>query len=105
MERVSPLHSAETSARRVSSPSAAKTAACCRRLAALASPLGRDMFLDVLHLRRPTPIVHAERLGPAVGGNPVEARLGQAQQRAGGGLLEAELDQRWRLLRVVLVGI
>src|SRR5438309_1954566 len=59
------------------------------------------MALDVLHLLSPAAVIHAERLGAAVGGHLVEAGLGEQQYRPGRGLLEPELDQRGCLLRVV----
>src|SRR5947207_4403626 len=101
MERGSPPQSVVTSDRRVSSASAANTAACCRRFAALRSLPPRDMALDVLHLLGPAAVIHAEGLRTALCRDLVEARLGEDQQRPGRSLLQAKLDQRGCLLRVV----
>src|ERR1700694_6026105 len=101
MERGSPPDSVVTSDRRVRSPTAAKTAAWCRRFAVLVSLPMRDMALDVLHLLSPAAVIHTERFRTAGGGHFVEARLGEQQHSPGGGLLQPELDQRGCLLRVV----
>src|SRR2546421_9903294 len=101
MERGPPPDSVVTSDRRVSSPSAANTAACCRRFATPGSWPARGRSLDVLPLRRPAAVVHAERLRTALGRHLVEAGRGEQQQRPGRGLLQAKLDQRGRRLRVV----
>src|SRR5207247_7749175 len=86
-----PADSRATSARRVRSPSAAKTGAARARPAVAA--LGRDMPLDVLHLLRPAPLVHPEGLGAAGHRDAVEAGLDHAELRSAGDLLQAELDQ------------
>src|SRR5467141_2458259 len=101
MERGSPPDSVVRSDRRVSSPSAANTAAWCRRLAALMSLPMRDMALDVLHLLSPAAVIHTECLRAAVRGHFVEAGLGEQQQSSAGGLLQPELHQRGGLLRIV----
>src|SRR5262245_34232431 len=95
-----PLEASRTrSRRRVSSPSAANSGA-----ASLTCPvvgLAGDMAPDVLHLDRPAFGVHAERLVAATCGQPVEAGLDDGELRAFRRLLEPELDERRRLLRVV----
>src|SRR5882672_3045739 len=89
----------DTSASRVGSPSAVKMGATRARSAP------RDMPLDVLELRGPAVIVHAERLGPARGGDAVETRLDHGELRAAVLLLELELDQGGGLAGVVHFGI
>src|SRR5690349_2124004 len=89
--------------RRVSSPSAAKTGAAPRKAAEELAR--RDMALDVADLRAPTAVVHAEGLGAARGRQLVEAGLHHGQARALRGGLEAELDQRHRLGRVIDLGV
>src|SRR6267378_5635456 len=101
MERGSPPDRVVTSDRRVSSPSAAKSAAWCRRFAALVSLPLRDMALDVLHLLSPATVIHTERFRTALRGHLVKAGLGEQQHGPGRGLLQPELDQRGGLLRVV----
>src|SRR5437868_10166080 len=88
-----------TSASRMGSPSAVKTGATRARSAP------RDMALDVLELRGPAVVVHAEGLGAARCGDAVEARLDHGELCAAFFLLELEFDQRGRLLRVVHLGI
>src|SRR5579885_1225087 len=99
MEQGSPALSRATSARRVASPSAAKTGAwdvlCLRG----------DMALDMVHLLRPAALVHAKGLGAARGGDLVEAGFRDGQQRAAGGLLETEFHERGGLGRVIHEGI
>src|SRR4051794_20296602 len=85
---------------RVSSPSAAKSGAASRTWAT-ANALDRDMLLDVLELTGPAAFVHAERFVAPVRRQLVEARLGDGEQRAFLRLVEPELDERHRLLRVV----
>src|SRR5580704_1392053 len=63
------------------------------------------MDLDVLHLLRPTAIIHTKRLTPAVRGNFIEARLRKLQQRTSSGFLKFEFDQSGCFARVVLLGI
>src|SRR4029077_14451498 len=101
MERGAPPDSVVTSDRRVSSPSAAHTAARCRRFAALMSLPRRDMALDVLHLLSPAAVIHTERFRAAARGHFVEAGLGEQQQGFAGDLLWPELHKRRRLLRIV----
>src|SRR6185503_18023683 len=64
-----------------------------------------DMLRDVLNLDGPAAAVHAERLLAARGGEPVEAALDDAQQRAALGLLQLEHDQRRRLLGIIDRGL
>src|SRR5580704_928386 len=61
----------------------------------------RDMVLDVLHLLGPAAIVSVEGVEAAVCGKFVEARLGEHEQRATGGLLQPELDECGWFLRAV----
>src|SRR6185295_8983720 len=91
-------HSRATSRSRVRSPSAANTGAASVRLTALRR---LDMALDVARLLRPTPVVHPERLRAARRRDALEARLDDRESRALCHLLEAKLDQRRRLGRVV----
>src|SRR5579863_2946772 len=101
MERGSPAASAATSDSRVSSPSAANTAACWRRRAAPPSMPARDMAGDVLQLLGPAAVVHAQRIAVAVWRQLVEAGLDDRETRAAGDLLEVEFHQRRNLLRVI----
>src|ERR1700677_4706429 len=73
-----PLHNLESSESRVSSPSAANTAAFARAL------LRRlvDIGLNILHLLRPSAVVPEQRLGPAFGGNLVKAGLRYREQNS-----------------------
>ncbi len=88
---------------RVSSPSAANTAA---RVLSAAAALGiLEVLLDVLDLCGPAAVVHAIGLRAPVRGDLVEAALDDTQTRAVCRRLECELDQRLRLPRVVDVGI
>ena len=59
------------------------------------------MLRNVLHLLRPPFIVAQERLAPAMGGNLVEARLGDGEQRPGRNRLQPEFDESRRLGRVI----
>src|SRR6185503_2267218 len=100
MDCGSPLSSLPSTASRVSSPSAANTAA------RIFSALGRlccllDMLRDVSHLCAPAAVVHAERLSPTVARNPIEARLDDAQQGPCRSLLQRELNERRWFGRVV----
>src|ERR1019366_694911 len=94
-----------TSASRVSSPSAENVGARVCRLAALRLRRLCDMLLDVLHLRCPTALIHAECFGAAVTGDLVEAGLREHKQRAACGLLQPEFDESGRLLRIIYFGI
>src|SRR5262245_1779366 len=86
---------------RVASPSAAKAAA---RLFKAVERLGgiREKPFDIVHLDCPAALVHAERLVATVGGQFVEARLDDTQARPALGRLKHELDQRRRLLGIIL---
>src|ERR1700728_5001526 len=92
-----PLHNLESSESRVSSPSAAKIAAFARAL------LGRfsGIDLNVFHLLRPPTIVPEQRLGAPLGGNLVKARLRYREQSPTRSGLQAELNQRGLLLRII----
>src|SRR5690349_14317520 len=92
------------SPRRVSSPRAAKRGAASRT-GDLAAALGLDMTADVLHLLRPALLVHPERLGATIEWHAVEPGLHERERRPASGVLESELDERHRLLRVVDVGL
>src|SRR3989449_1916285 len=94
-----------TSFSRVSSPRAANIGAFLRRSRTPLSRLAGDMGLDVLHLLGPAAAVHPERLLASRRRDRVEAGLRDDQRRSRGRLLEFELDQSGRLLRVVLLGI
>ena len=73
MECGRPSLSLVSSDSRVSSPRAAKTGACVRRLVDERLGLLRDMVSDVLHLHSPAAIVLAECKVTAIGGQLVEA--------------------------------
>src|SRR5579863_4739189 len=77
MELASPEQSRATSARRVLSPSAAKTRARAFGLAVMRLRILCDMAVDVPHLFCPAAIVPAECLGTPVGGDAVKAGLGE----------------------------
>src|ERR1035438_1485034 len=64
-----------------------------------------DMAFNVLHLLRPTAVIPAECFRAAVARDLVEAGLREQKQRAAGGLLQLEFDERGRLLRIVRFGI
>src|SRR6185503_8880570 len=85
---------------RVSSPNAANSGAASRT-GGPAAVLALDMAADVANLRGPPVVIHAERLGTPVGGDLIEAGLDEREQRPIRGLLEAELDECRRLLRVI----
>src|SRR5262249_13685743 len=89
-----------TSVSRVGSPSAAKTGAASRNVSAALR--AGDMAFDVAQLLRPPVFVHAERLTAAVHGNPVESGLDDGQPRAVIVFVQPELDERRRLVRIVL---
>ena len=80
MEHGSPEHSLATRARRVLSPSAANTRARAFGLAVMRLRILCDMALDILHLFGPAAVVPAECFGAPVGGNAVEAGLGEYEQ-------------------------
>src|SRR5712671_4231243 len=105
MERGSPSLSFVIITRRVSSPRAAKTGAVASVLAVMTLCAFRDMVFDVLHLLGPATIIHAEGFEAAVAWDFVETRFREQQQRAGGGLLQSEFDERGCFLRVVFFGI
>src|ERR1700761_9009642 len=106
MERGWPSERLASSARRVSSPSAAKTGACIGQAAAgLRLELLGDIGFDVLHLLLPATFVLAESLFAAFARNVLEARLGHGEQRTRGNLLQPELNQRRRLGRIIDVGV
>src|SRR6516162_10413500 len=92
----------DTRRRRVSSPSAPKTAA-----EAVSATLGLALcgcgkvFLDKLHDDRPALFVFRKRLRAAREWNSIEAGLGHCQLDAAVDLLEPEKDERRRLPRVV----
>ncbi|SPE26429.1 hypothetical protein SBA2_30094 [Acidobacteriia bacterium SbA2] len=67
--------------------------------------LGRDIALDVLHLRAPPAFIHAVRFVAAVARDLVEAGLGEQQQRTARSLLQPEFDQGGRFFRVIDLGI
>src|SRR5262245_55889054 len=94
--------SRDTRRSRVSSPNAAKTAAdsaACGFVFALRG-LAKVPF-DQLHHNRPALVVRRECLAPPLERDAVEARLADRQHHATSRLLERELDQRRRFLRVV----
>src|SRR5260370_17163984 len=93
------------SAGRVSSPSAAKTAAWLCRLAPTPLRSLCDIALDVFQLLSPAVVIHAKRFQTALARNLVEARLRHHQQRALRALLQRELDERRSLLRIINLGI
>src|SRR5437773_2045538 len=90
--------------RRVASASAVKTGPASAAFTARALRRG-DMAFDVRRLCRPPTVVHPERLVAPRRWNPIEARLGNRQHRAAVGLVQPELDERRRLLRIVPGGI
>src|SRR5262249_21671437 len=62
-----------------------------------------DIALQVLRLRGPTALVHAERAFASTRGHTLEPRFDNREQRSSRSGLEAELDERRRLvLRVDL---
>src|SRR5262245_4059853 len=72
----------------VSSPSAANTVA---RVFSAAAPLrGFDMASDVLHLRAPAAVVHAERFVAAVARDLVEAGFNHTEPGSGRNGLQGE---------------
>src|SRR6266545_3872780 len=87
-----------TSARRVGSPSAAKTDAASSGVAA-------NIARDALHLLGPATLVTAIGLQPPRERDAVEARLVDRQQHAITLRLEFEDDQRGRLVRVVMLDV
>src|SRR5438093_7137527 len=90
---------------RVASPRAANIGAFLRRSRPPLSRLAGDMGLDVLHLLGPAAAVHPERLIAPRRRARVESRLRDDQHRSRRRLFEPELDQRGRLLPVVLLRI
>src|SRR5258708_30598982 len=60
-----------------------------------------DMALDVLQLPRPPTVVHPERFIATPDRDAIEARFDDREDGPACGLLETELDERRRLLRVV----
>src|SRR5262245_24167619 len=90
----------------VSSPRAKNTAAdfAIDPLAATLRRAGK-MLLDEPHLRVPAAFVRREGFRTPLEGNPVEARFGHGQKHAVRLLLERELDERGRFLRVVDAGL
>jgi len=60
---------------------------------------------DVLDLLAPTAVIHPERVEATLAWEPVETRLDDAQQGPRRDALQCELDERWRLTRIILVGI
>src|SRR6202050_949637 len=105
MEHGWPLQSLATRDNRVSSPRAAKPGALVWRLRVTGLRLSRDIALDVLHLLRPAAVIPAECFEAGVTGDFIEARLSDHEQRAGGGLLQPEFDERGRFPRIVYLGI
>src|SRR4029453_9555530 len=92
----------ETRPSRVSSPNAAKIEAELASSAfAFTLLVLRKVLLDKGDDLRPAFFVRAEGLGAPLEGNPVEPRLRDRQQYAVVLLLERELDERRRFLRVV----
>ena len=83
MERGWPLESLATRERRVSSPSAAKTGACVRRLMVVRLRILRDISLHIFQLCCPAAVIHAECFEAPVGGDFVEAGLSEKKQGAG----------------------
>src|SRR5258706_11076788 len=65
------------SSSRSSSPKAAKIGAALATFDGRG--LGLDILPDVLHLRSPSPVVAAKRLGAPRQGDAIEARLGHGQ--------------------------
>src|SRR5262252_6843826 len=91
-----------TRRRRVSSPSAAKTAADSARPGfVLALGSLAKVRLDQLDHDRPAAVVGGECLGTTLERDAIESRLAYGQHDAARCLLEHELDQRGRLLRVI----
>src|ERR1700734_3581545 len=90
-----------TRARRVLSPSAAKSTAwgVCRLRVRLW--LLRNITLDVQHLLCPAAAVAALRIAAPLFGDVFKARLGDCEQRAGSYLLEMKLDEGTRRVGVV----
>src|SRR5215813_6306710 len=92
----------ETRRSRVSSPSAAKTAADSVSSAfALALRSLAKIRLDQLDHDRPALVVRCECLRPAFERDRIEPRLADDQQDAVWCVLQHELDQRGRLFRVI----
>jgi len=63
------------------------------------------MLRDVLDLLAPAAVIHAERFEPALARKLVETRLDDSQQSPCQGALQGELDERRRLVGVILVRI
>src|SRR5712691_12302847 len=93
-----PEQSRATSLSRVSSPSAANMGAASAMRVAFV--LRGDIALDVLDLRGPPLIVHAEGFGAAPWRDAVEARLDHRELGATRDLCQPKLDQRRRLVRI-----
>src|SRR5262249_37620026 len=105
IDKCSPPLKRATSARRPSSAKAVNSGAlrCNRRARLLAVSV--DMAFDILHLGRPTSVVHAKGLVAPRRRDRVEARLGDRESRAAGDRLQAEFHQRRRFLRVVVAWV
>src|SRR5262245_22409766 len=96
------VDSRSRSARRVSSPSAAKRGAAVRARAAAA--LAFDMAADVLHLAGPALAVHAQGRIATARRQAVEARLDDGEPRALAHRLQPELHERGGFGRIVDLG-
>src|SRR5262245_40060413 len=103
IERGAPLASVLTSARRVSSPRAANTAARPPSSARLSR--AGDMLLDILELCVPAAFVHAVCLEAPLFRDRLEPRFGNDETGAAGRGFEPEFHERRRLLAVVDGGI
>jgi hypothetical protein len=96
IERDSPFDSFATRASLVSSASAAKIGVYFLRQTAVLGVLG-NVLLDVLHLLRPSIVVHAERLALPMRRDHVKSRLREHEQRAARNLLQPEFYEGSRL--------
>src|SRR5678815_4251123 len=85
-----------TSRKRVGSPSAAKIRAGSSR-----SGASVDILLDVPRLLLPATLVHTEGLRAAGEGDRVKAGLRNREPGTVGNLVQSELDECHRLVRVV----
>src|SRR5579863_10630484 len=99
---IGPAHRRETILNRVSSPKAAKR--CAELLGEAADcklRLMSQVLADKPHLNAPARLVGREGLGAARERDLIEARFGNGEKHAVGGLLEFEGNQRGRLDGVI----
>src|SRR5438105_11428155 len=93
MEQGSPEQSLATRARRVLSPSAAKTRARAFGLAVMRLRILCDMALDILHLFCPAAVIPAKCLVAPVSRNAVEAGLSECQQCTSRNRFQPKFDE------------